>query len=229
MRWSVSLILHGAALTIFGLCICPIHLRLRFSLSHNFTTHSRDYMPPIATKIGLATSFDLFAKLKHDSELLLSERRETEEDQKLEEYQAFNFFITAWHLHKDWLGSDSVEKPVHARSKIIDVHAHVKELRHAIRDIANGSKHFILDECPKVSIGEREISSFYSYFFGPQFAIDTKSFHFLMYELVEIVMEYFEWIFDDEILNSVPATILGKLEKAKELRVARDRHLKDDC
>jgi hypothetical protein len=181
------------------------------------------------TKFGLATAYDLFKKLKHDAELLLRSRSETEEEQRLEEYDAFNFFVTAWHLHKDWLGNDSIEKPVYSLSKITAAYPHVKEIRHAIRDIANGSKHFALNESAKISIGEREISCFYSYFFGPQYAIDTKSFHFLMYELVGIVMDYFEWIFDDESSNSVPATILEKLEKAKELRVARDKHLKDDC
>lgn len=186
-------------------------------------------MPPSTAKFGLATAYDLFGKLKHDGNLLLRQRPETEEEQRLEEYEAFNFFVTAWHLHKDWLGSDAIEKPAHSLSKITTAYAHVKEIRHAIRDIANGSKHFALNESPKISIGKREISSFYSYFFGPQYAIDTKSFHFLMYELVGIVMDYFEWIFDDESSNSVPTTILEMLEKAKELRVARHGHLKDDC
>ena len=56
-----------------------------------------------ATKFGLSTSYDLFQKLKHDSELLLRQRPETQDEQRLEEYEAFNFFVTAWHLHKDWL------------------------------------------------------------------------------------------------------------------------------
>ena len=176
---------------------------------------------------GLSTSYDLFQKLEHDSELLLRQRPETQDEQRLEEYEAFNFFVTAWHLHKDWLGSESIEKPIHSLTKISAAHPHMKEIRHAIRDIANGSKHFALDESPKVSIGPREISSFYAYFFGPQYVLDTKSFHFLMYELVGVVMDYFEWIFDDEKSGGVPAAILEKLEKAKELRLARDKHTKD--
>jgi len=119
------------------------------------------------TKFGLSTSYDLFRKLKHDSELLLRQRPETQKEQQLEEYEAFNFFVTAWHLHKDWLGSESIEKPNHSLSKISTAHPHMKEVRHAIRDIANGSKHFELDDAPKVSIGPREISSFYAYFFWP--------------------------------------------------------------
>lgn len=180
-----------------------------------------------ATKFGLSTSYDLFKKLKHDSKLLLRQRPETQDEQRLEEYEAFNFFVTAWHLHKDWLGSESIEKPIYSLSKISAAHPHMKEIRHAIRDIANGSKHFALDEAPKISIGPREISSFYAYFFGPQYVIDTKSFHFLMYELVGVVMDYFEWIFDDESPSAVPIAILEKLEKAKELRLARDKHRKD--
>ncbi|MDB5935748.1 MAG: putative uncharacterized phage protein [Massilia sp.] len=184
-------------------------------------------MPLNTTKFGLKSSYDLFGKLKYDSKLLLRQRPENDEERRLEEYEAFNFFVTAWHLHKDWLGSDSIDKPVHSLAKITVAHAHVKEIRHAIRDIANGSKHFSLNDSPKVSVGEREISSWYSYFFGAQYTVDTKSFHFLLYELVGIVMEYFEWIFDDKISNSVPATILEKLEKANELRVARYRHSRD--
>jgi len=186
-------------------------------------------MPPSATKFGLSTCYDLFQKLQHDGKLLLRQRPETQDEQRLEEYEAFNFFVTAWHLHKDWLGSESIEKPIHSISKISTAHPHMREIRHAIRDIANGSKHFALDDTPKVSIGPREISSFYSYFFGPQYVIDTKSFHFLMYELVGIVMKYFEWIFDDGSPGAVPASILEKLEKAKELRFARDQHRKDAC
>ena len=181
------------------------------------------------TKFGLSTCYDLFQKLRHDSELLLRQRPETQEEQRLEEYEAFNFFVTAWHLHKDWLGNKTIEKPIHSIAKISTAHPHMKEIRHAMRDIANGSKHFALDEAPKIAIGPREISSLYSYFFGPQYAIDTESFHFLMYELVGIVMKYFDWIFDDESPNTVPASILEKLEKAKELRLSRDKHRKDAC
>lgn len=186
----------------------------------------RGYMSLSNTKFGLSTSCDLFAKLKYDAELLLKNHPETEEGLRLEEYEAFNFFVTAWHLHKDWLGSDFMIKPVHSISKIETAHPHLREIRHAIRDIANGSKHFALNEAAKVSVGAREISSFYSYFFGPQYAIDTKSFHFLMYELVGIVMDYFEWIFDDEVPDVIPASIIEKLAKAKELRLARDKHAK---
>ncbi|PLC52257.1 hypothetical protein CR155_18545 [Pollutimonas nitritireducens] len=181
-------------------------------------------MAPNTAKFGLATARDLFGKLEHDRDLLLRQRPENTEEQRLEEYEAFNFFVTAWHLHHDWLGNNAIEKPNHSLRKIADAHSHLKEVRHAIRGIANGSKHFSPREKLKVSVGPREISSYYSYFFGPQYAIDTKSFHFLMYELVVIVMEYFDWIFDDESPSSVPVALLEKLEKAKELRIARENH-----
>lgn len=184
-------------------------------------------MTPNTARFGLSTAYDLFGKLKHDRDLLLRQRRENKEEQQLEEYEAFNFFVTAWHLHHDWLRSDTIEKPKHSAYKISIAHTQLKEVRQAIRGIANGSKHFSLHEPPKVTVGPREISSYYSYFFGPQYAVDTKSFHFLMYELVGIVMEYFEWIFDDESPRAVPATLLKKLEVARELRIARDKNLKD--
>lgn len=184
-------------------------------------------MAPNTAKFGLATAYDLFGKLKHDRDLLLRQRPENTEEQRLEEYEAFNFFVTAWHLHHDWLGSDAIEKPIHSECKIAAAHSHLKEVKQAIRGISNGSKHFSLHEKPKVSVGPREISSYYSYFCGPQYAVDTKSFHFLMYELVGIVMEYFDWIFDDKSPSSVPSSLLKKLEKAKELRIARDNHPKN--
>lgn len=178
-------------------------------------------MRPNTAKFGIATAFDLYEKLKHDRDLLLTRRTESVESQRIEEYKAFDFFVTAWHLHHDWLGKDATGKPVHSQSKIDEAHPHVKEIRHALRGIANGSKHFSLQEKPKVFVGPREISSYYSYFFGSQYVIDTKSFHFLMYELVDIVMDYFEWIFDDASPSSVPTTIFEKLERARELRDAR--------
>jgi len=42
-------------------------------------------------------------------------------------------------------------------------------------------------------------------------------------------MKYFDWIFDDKSPNTVPASILEKLEKAKNLRLSRDKHRKDAC
>jgi len=174
-------------------------------------------------KFGLTNAHELFKKLEYDYKQLLRHHQETDEDQQIEEYEAFNFFVTAWALHNDWLGSDIIQKPAHSDQKIVEAHPHVKEIRHAIRSIANGSKHFSLDEAPKVAIGAREISSFSSYFFGPQYAIDTKSFHFLMDELAGIVMEYFYWIFDDNKPVSIPTSILEKLKNARELKSRRDK------
>lgn len=175
------------------------------------------------TRFGLANCFDLYGKLKHDAKVLLRERVESEEEQLLEEYEAFNFFVTAWHLHYDWLGNDTIAKPNHAVHKMKKAHPELKEVRHAIRDIANGSKHFTHKDDPKISVGAREVSSWDSYLFGPQYPIETKTHHFLMYEFVFLVLEYFEWLFDDSAPDTIPTTILDKLKEAKELRIERDK------
>jgi hypothetical protein len=175
-------------------------------------------------KFGLRTPYDLYEKLKYDAEQLLRRREESDDERRLEEFEAFNFFVTAWHLHKDWLHGRSPAKPKHALEKIKTASSKLMEIKQVIRDIANGSKHFELEEKPKVVVGEREISSFFAYFFGPQFPIDTKSFHFLMYELVDVIMDYFEWLFDDTQPIIVPPALLGKLEKARVLRGVRKKN-----
>lgn len=178
-------------------------------------------MPHIA-KFGLKTPQDLFEKLKYDAELLLRRRKEAAEEQRLEEFEAFNFFVTAWHLYHDWLKKGmSPNKPKHALEKIEFANPTFKEVKDVLRDIANGSKHFELKDPSKVIVGDREISSWFSYFYGPQFPIDTKSFHFLMYELVLLVMAYFDWIFDDTKPVRMPSEIIDKLDKAREIRSAR--------
>jgi hypothetical protein len=176
------------------------------------------------TKFGLTTPYDLYAKLKYDADLLLRRRKEIAEEHRLEEFEAFNFFVTAWHLYKDWLQGSSLDKPKYALDKINAATSSFIEIKDVIRDIANGSKHFELNTSAKVVIGDREISSWYSYFFGPQFSIDTKSFHFLMYELVGIIMDYFEWVFNDFQPVIFPSELMDKLEKARKLRAARWKH-----
>lgn len=172
-------------------------------------------------KFGLQTPYDLHEKLKYDAKLLLRRRKESAEEQRLEEFQAFNFFVTAWHLYKDWLQGASTDKPQYSQQKILEAALKFKEIKDVMRDIANGSKHFELNEPAKVTVGDREISSWYSYYFGPQFSIDTASFHFLMYELVGLILAYFEWIFDDSAPRDIPSKIVEKLEKATELCTSR--------
>lgn len=174
---------------------------------------------------GLITAYDLYEKLKYDAKLLLRDRPETEEEQRLEEYEAFNFFVTAWHLHYDWIvKNENISKPIYAVEKIKIAYPTMKEVRHAVRDLANGSKHFVLDD-PKVSVGEREISSYTSFFFGPQYPIDTETQHYLMDDLVFVVLEYFAWIFDDDAPLFIPDSIVARVRTATELRIARNSAL----
>lgn len=164
-------------------------------------------------------------KLKYDAELLLRRRKDNAEEQRLEEFEAFNFFVTAWHLYKDWLQGPSPDKPKNFLEKMKAATLEFIEIKDVMRDIANGSKHFELNVPSKVTVGDREISSWYSYFFGPQFSIDTKSFHFLMYELVGLIVDYFEWIFDDSEPVVFPSKLVETLGKARELRIAREKHM----
>lgn len=73
-----------------------------------------------------------------------------------------------------------------------------------VRDVVNGSKHFELDEgsANKRKVSEVHIgneASWYSYFFheGIPGVTAEKQWYFSLRVLNNIVMRYYEWVFDD--------------------------------
>lgn len=168
------------------------------------------------TRLGLSTCRDLYGKLKFDASQLDAAEGEGAEKELMQEYAAFNFFVTAWHLYHDWLDKDLDGRPAYAlQKKEISADA-FREVKDAIRGLANGSKHLTSWEEPKISVSEREIVDFRSYFFGPAFGIRTESHYFSLMTLEDIVLRYFEWIFDDSVLAlGLPEHIVSRMAFCK--------------
>lgn len=96
------------------------------------------------------------------------------------------------------------------------------EVINITKDVANGSKHMVLDDKSlrrKVvtNIHPPEIRDWYSYFIaGPQFGISTKSSYYSVSDLVFLITSYFEWIFDDSMSADIfPENIEKHLEYCK--------------
>lgn len=149
-------------------------------------------------KIGIETVNELRDKLKYERERVIDSQHS---------YDFYNFVVTAWHLHNDWMKEDKENRPKLFYKKVKFSPQPIKELIKAIRDLANGSKHFCLDsknEKNKVvlSVHEPEARCFYSYFFGPQRGISLAGAYYSIGDIVCIVDEYFDWLFDDNIQAS---------------------------
>ncbi|MFA5996426.1 MAG: hypothetical protein WC790_01745 [Candidatus Paceibacterota bacterium] len=88
---------------------------------------------------GLNNCLDLYAKLKYEGENLES---------NWNEYNSFNFIVTSWHLYNDWLKADSVNRPRLSTKKKEPPKTPPNMLLvvYALRDIANSSKHFFLND-----------------------------------------------------------------------------------
>ena len=147
--------------------------------------------------LGISNSGDLFQKLKHESSNLCN---------GWHPYDSFNFLVTSWHLFQDWTKSD----PSNALSRIKRNQAKLpKEMKlvlDIVRDLANGSKHFQLNSS---SMNKRRINEihtgnevgFYEYFFHedlPAVTVD-EHWYFSIRVLHNIIMSYFDWVFDDGV------------------------------
>lgn len=170
-------------------------------------------MPPDnKLSYGINTCFDLHNKLKYEGEKL---------EPDWNEYNSFNFIVTAWHLHADWLNADEGRPKLAAQKKERPkTPANMMQVVYALRDITNSSKHFYLDK-PSVNkkvvtnIHGRLIGDWASYFIhGPQIGIHIGNSYYSMWDLRHIVLLYFEWIFNDLIpANKFPVEIQEHLKR----------------
>jgi hypothetical protein len=160
---------------------------------------------------GINTCQDLYEKLKYEAERL---------EKTWNIYDCFNFILTAWHLHHDWLERDSENRP-RLSTKKKEYSKTTKEMMrviHAFRDVANSSKHLRLKKGTKKVVDEihpREIRGWDAYFLhGPLIGISIGKSYFNMWDLRFLIMSYFEWIFDDSIpANQFPEEIKKHLER----------------
>lgn len=163
-------------------------------------------------KIGLSNCRDLLNKLQYEKSRL---------DNEWNEYDFFNFVVTAWHLHTDWIEKNREGRPVKAMKKFKASPNTMKEVINISRDIANGSKHFNLNlksEKNKVvtQVNEPEIRDWHSYYFGPKYGISTDLAYYSVADFIFIIGSYFEWIFDDEIeINMFPPKLIKHLNYCK--------------
>ena len=157
------------------------------------------------TCLGLGNSSDLYEKLKFESDRLQSDWHH---------YDFWNFAVTAWHLHADWLDKVSDQRPVYSTKKKNRIPKNMCLVLNAIRDVANGSKHFYLDsknEAKRVveETHPPEMRDFQEWLYNePISGITIESCYINLRELDLIIMSYFEWVFDDAIsIDNFPSDI----------------------
>lgn len=161
-------------------------------------------------RIGLKSSDDLYDKLKFDDSRLAKEWAP---------YDIFNFIITSWHLFHDWTRSDppkALSRSKRNRHKLPDEMNLVLDV---VRDLANGSKHFYLED---KSAKNRKITQthtgeeygYFEWFFHedlPAVTVDSH-WYFSIRVLRNLVMAYFEWVFDDsKPVKEFPSEILESI------------------
>jgi hypothetical protein len=161
--------------------------------------------------IGINSSFDMYAKLRHESIRLQADWRNS--------FDTFNFLVTAWHLYHDWPKCEpkgSLTRLKRHRSQIPEEMVFVLDI---VKDITNGSKHFYLTKEASTKRVVNEIHNgeeygFYEFFFRESIpGLDANSGklkgYFSIRVLHNILMRYFDWVFDEEVpVSSFPKQIV---------------------
>ncbi len=163
---------------------------------------------------GISNCHDWYDKLKFEHGRLVA-------SQYKEKYDILNFIITAYHLNDDWLSKDKGMRPKLANDKRGKAPKEMQQIVRAIKDLANGNKHMVLD---KANSEKRVVdtvhhsgfeSSFYSFYFGPHFGISIGTNYYIFPTLADLIMSYFNWIFDDSIpANEFPVEVTEAIARA---------------
>lgn len=148
---------------------------------------------------GIENSLNLFEKIKLDGQKMISSAHP---------FEVFNFVITVWHLHNDWL-------PKEIENYSERVPELMEKVFTLICAIANGSKHYNLYTSNVEKYGKRVscekpgIRNWTAFFSGrnqPDFKID--GIFITLQELHNIIIFFFEWVFNDQVdLESFPAEL----------------------
>jgi hypothetical protein len=155
---------------------------------------------------------DMHRKLKREGERLEGDWNPDD---------AFNFFVTAWHLYNDWMRESETGRTHLAVQKVQrrNLPLEMQEVIDAVRDIANGSKHYRLDlpDAKKRVIQETydgETDSYWAYFHRermPGFATSS-GYEFSTRKLRNFMLAYFDWAIDDSVpLKAFPGDLLWKI------------------
>lgn len=161
--------------------------------------------------LGIESSIGMHQKLKYESSRLKD---------GWHPYDAFNFLVTAWHLFEDWTKSDYPAAQCRMKRQRRRLPTTMNLVLDVVRDLVNGSKHFELNSN---ATGKRRIGAvhsgeevgFYEYLFHenlPAVTVDN-NWYFSIRVLHNILMRYFEWVFDDAVLHDqFPIDLVDALE-----------------
>ncbi|NTW70361.1 MAG: hypothetical protein HGB23_11050 [Chlorobiaceae bacterium] len=160
--------------------------------------------------LGIDSSQDMFEKLKYESSRL---------QQGWHPYDAFNFLVTAWHLFEDWKKSDILGALSKVKRQRTRLPIEMNLVLDVVRDLVNGSKHFLLDLGAAAKRRVNEVHTgdefgFYEYFFHENLPAVTVDDHwyFSIRVLNNLMMKYFEWTFDDSIsVKDFPLDLLDAI------------------
>lgn len=144
---------------------------------------------------GISNSLEMYEKLKIESCRLQKEWHP---------YDAFNFLVTAWHLFEDWPKSDNSHDLCRLKRHRKRIPQCMNFVLDVVRDVVVGSKHFQLNQ---KSTDKRKVEmvhtgnevGWYAYFFHediPAVTVD-KNWYFSLRILRNIILRYYEWVFDD--------------------------------
>jgi hypothetical protein len=163
-------------------------------------------------KIEINSCVDLFEKLGYEKSKL---------DKEWNPFDFFNFTVTAWHLHHDWLNNDKSNRPTLAMRKVDQALPQIKEVVMIARDLSNGSKHFQLNK-PNMKkkvvekIHDPEIRDWHSYFYRPKHGISTKSAYYSTADFIFLLYEYLAWVMsDNQSAEVMPEKIVKHLDSCK--------------
>jgi hypothetical protein len=161
------------------------------------------------TRFGLETCQDMYEKLKWEAHRL---------EDGWGVYDTFNFVVTAHHLYVDWI--DNCGDP-EVKAKKLSLPESAKMVLQSIINLANGNKHWILTNKRSLErqvitkVYEPIVGDWYAYFIaGPMVYVDFGDYSLSMMELVDQVLGYFKWIFEDGDI-AFPLELQNQLEQYK--------------
>jgi hypothetical protein len=163
---------------------------------------------------GISSSFDMYSKLLNESARLQTNWENA--------FDAFNFFVTAWHLYHDWVKCEHKGSLSRIKRHRTQIPKEMIFVLNIVKDLTNGSKHFSLSNeastkrvINKVHDGKEY--GFYEFFFRENIpGVDAKSDqlqgYFSIRVLHNIVMKYFDWVFDDGVkVDDFPLEIVDAI------------------
>lgn len=161
---------------------------------------------------GFNSAKDVYEKLIRDGKKLDDNPRSKDE--------CFNFAVTAWQLYDDWLKNDDSMSSL-AKAKYKNAKIHMNDMMRGLASVANSSKHMYLWKSLRnkpnfnvVDVVYEDVTDWYKFFFAPFPTIVTKDAKYNLWKIKQILMEYFQWVFDDSVPEvDLPQSIKDNLNE----------------